>query len=262
MAYFFYNTDADSLARQGRYPVLIQQGFAATSGPYSFGEQLNQLSPEDTLLMYENRVGIVAVGRVRDYWDQVTHRPAIYYQPGDEGFEHEYRIGVDWHLDLSANPVSIGELRERIGYNPLGAVRRIVAKQAEVEQIIRDCLGHESSLTDEVKQPHRYFEGATRRVFINAYERNREAVLRCKGVRGTKCAICGFDFGMVYGSDYAGFIRIHHLKPLSKIGCTYVVDPVADLCPVCPNCHAVIHYRGTLRSIEDVKQLLESAKPT
>ena len=55
---------------------------------------------------------------------------------------------------------------------------------------------------------------------------------------------------------FAGFIHVHHLRPLSEIRGEYMVDPVADLCPVCPNCHAVIHYGGRLRGIDEVRQLL------
>jgi len=33
MNYYFYNTDANSLSRDGRFPILIKEGFAATSGP-------------------------------------------------------------------------------------------------------------------------------------------------------------------------------------------------------------------------------------
>lgn len=150
MAYFFYNTDADSLARQGRYPVLLQHRIAATSGPYSFGEQLGQLAPGDILLMYENRVGVVAVGTVTEYWDRITHQPPIYYQPGDDGFEHEYRIAVAWWLNLSACPVGIDELRERAGYTPRGTITRIATRQAEVEQLIED---RRVALAPEQRQP-------------------------------------------------------------------------------------------------------------
>jgi predicted HNH restriction endonuclease len=38
-----------------------------------------------------------------------------------------------------------------------------------------------------------------------------------------------------------------------------VVDPVDDLRPVCPNCHAVLHL-SQCRSIEEVRQLLAQLK--
>jgi hypothetical protein len=37
------------------------------------------------------------------------------------------------------------------------------------------------------------------------------------------------------------------------------VDPVADLRPVCPNCHAVIHLGGACRSIDEVRQHMQFA---
>jgi 5-methylcytosine-specific restriction protein A len=43
---------------------------------------------------------------------------------------------------------------------------------------------------------------------------------------------------------------------LSEVSGEYIVDPVEDLRPVCPNCHAVLHLGGSCRSIENVKQSL------
>ena len=36
------------------------------------------------------------------------------------------------------------------------------------------------------------------------------------------------------------------------------VDPVHDLRPMCPKCHAVIHIGGEHRSLEEVRQMLQS----
>lgn len=68
---FLYNRDAGSLitAPRPRYHVLIAQGFAATGGPQNSGEQLRRLGPGDRLLMYENMVGVVATGIVRERRD-------------------------------------------------------------------------------------------------------------------------------------------------------------------------------------------------
>jgi len=115
-------------------------------------------------------------------------------------------------------------------------------------------------LPGEVAQPGLFVEGATRQVFVNTYERSRRAVSQCKAVRGTMCVVCGFDFGAVYGPEFAGFIHVHHLRPLSEVGGEYVVDPAADLCPVCPNCHAVIHHGGQMRTVDEVRRLLEQQR--
>jgi hypothetical protein len=109
---------------------------------------------------------------------------------------------------------------------------------------------------DEVLPVQPLVEGAVFRITVNAYERNSEAHRRCIAAHQPRCCACGFDFGTTYGPEFTGFIHVHHLRPLSEIGGEYVVDPVKDLRPVCPNCHAIIHHGGGLRSIEEVRQLL------
>jgi 5-methylcytosine-specific restriction protein A len=58
-----------------------------------------------------------------------------------------------------------------------------------------------------------------------------------------------------YGETMKDFIHVHHLVPLSDVGMTYQVDPIADLRPVCPNCHAVIHSVDPPLSIEEARAL-------
>ena len=113
---------------------------------------------------------------------------------------------------------------------------------------------------NEVQETATFTEGAVRQVSINAYDRNPVARARCIEVYGSACVVCGFSFEEVYGAETLGCIHVHHLHPLSVIGTEYQVDPVTDLRPVCPNCHAVIHRTGTEppRSIEEVKAMIKS----
>jgi hypothetical protein len=99
-------------------------------------------------------------------------------------------------------------------------------------------------------------EGAAIERLVNAYERNPLARQKCIDKYGTNCCICGFSFGATYGKVVEGFIHAHHLLPLSKVGKNYEVDPIADLRPVCPNCHAVIHHRNPAFSIEEIQSFL------
>lgn len=99
-------------------------------------------------------------------------------------------------------------------------------------------------------------EGSFKRISVNSYERNPVARARCIATHGAICAVCGFDFGAMYGREAAGYIHVHHLVPLSEIGESYEVDPIADLRPVCPNCHAVIHMSHPPKSIDQVRQLI------
>jgi len=109
---------------------------------------------------------------------------------------------------------------------------------------------------DEVRTSEPLFEGAVRQVTVNAYERSAEARRRCIAAHQPRCAICGVDFGAHYGPEFDGLIHVHHVRPISEVGGQYTIDPVEDLRPVCPNCHAVIHFGGRLRSISEVRALL------
>ena len=110
-------------------------------------------------------------------------------------------------------------------------------------------------LTEQVSGGSKYIEGSLLRVVVNAYERNVQARAKCIAHYGCSCVLCGFDFGSNFGAIGAGFIHVHHLKPLHEIGESYEVDPITDLRPVCPNCHAIIHLGGGCRSIEEVRRL-------
>lgn len=109
---------------------------------------------------------------------------------------------------------------------------------------------------NEVRETEVFLEGAVRQVSVNAYERNPVARARCIEAHGCKCAVCGFDFGSVYGAFATGFIHVHHIRSLASVGAQYEVNPIEDLRPVCPNCHAVIHMANPPHLIEEVKAML------
>ena len=115
-------------------------------------------------------------------------------------------------------------------------------------------------LPEELDPDEQYSEGSTKSVTINAYERNAVARTACISHYGSNCHICDFDFCATYGNVATGFIHVHHLRPLSECGGEYDIDPIDDLRPVCPNCHAVIHLGGSCRSITEIKSLLDAQK--
>jgi hypothetical protein len=116
------------------------------------------------------------------------------------------------------------------------------------------------SLPEEMPEAKRYLEGATRRVTVNAYERSAAARAKCTDHYGTCCVVCGFAFSAVYGQIGDGFIHVHHLRPLAEIREGYEVDPIADLRPVCPNCHTMLHRRSPPYSPEELSALLRISR--
>jgi 5-methylcytosine-specific restriction protein A len=93
-------------------------------------------------------------------------------------------------------------------------------------------------------------EGAVRSVQVNQYERNPEARRQAIAHYGCRCSVCGFDFESFFGNIGRGFIHVHHIVDLALVGEEYQVDPIEDLRPVCPNCHAMLHKEKPAMSIE------------
>jgi len=78
----------------------------------------------------------------------------------------------------------------------------------------------------------------------------------CLAHHGVACHACGFDFERTFGRIGAGFIHVHHLEPLAVTATEHLVDPIADLRPICPNCHAMLHRREPPLKIEELQQIL------
>ena len=101
-----------------------------------------------------------------------------------------------------------------------------------------------------------YTEGTPNQVTLTKYERNPFARKVCLQYYGYSCAVCDFNFEQVYGDIGKDFIHVHHLTQVAKVGKQYTVDPVNDLRPVCPNCHAMLHRKNVGVSIEYLKSLM------
>lgn len=126
----------------------------------------------------------------------------------------------------------------------------------ELEEAWANAIGNRGiGFPDEMDSPGEFPEGAANRVFVNRYERNPAAREACIRHYGRACSVCGMSFDERYGSIAASFIQVHHLRPLSDIGEGYAVDPIVDLRPVCPNCHAVAHMKRPPLTIDQVKEL-------
>lgn len=111
---------------------------------------------------------------------------------------------------------------------------------------------------DEIEGKDLY-EGIKKQITINAYERSSQARQECINKYGYKCIICNFDFEKNYGDIGKNFIHVHHIKPLSEIDEKYKINPIEDLRPVCPNCHAMLHKRKPAYSIKEIQDKIEQA---
>ncbi len=103
-----------------------------------------------------------------------------------------------------------------------------------------------------------FTEGTATQVTQTRYERNPFARAQCLKHFGYKCSVCEFDFADYYGEIGKNFIHVHHLIQIATVKKTYSVDPINDLRPVCPNCHAMIHRQNPALTIEELKSRVKN----
>jgi hypothetical protein len=105
----------------------------------------------------------------------------------------------------------------------------------EAARFLHAIAGHDGA------SPGAFLEGRGRQMLLTRYERSWEARERCLSEHGHSCKVCDFNFAAAYGAEVGGkYIHVHHIVPLAQAG-TRRIDPVSDLIPVCPNCHAMLH---------------------
>src|SRR5215207_2249087 len=203
--------------------------------------------------------GIVASGTVIEppyeevHWNEDASKPALY---------------VDVKLDALLDP-DLGDIlpRELLEESPLSEMHwnarssgtTIPAHVASaLEEVWGQLLEGPPPQPTTTTGPSKRYEGAAYPVTLTGYERNRQARQECIEHYGASCFLCGLNFGEKYGPPGDGYIHVHHFAHLSEIDEPHEVDPIEDLRPVCPNCHAVIHRRSPLYTIEEMWQMLGS----
>ena len=170
------------------------------------------------------------------------------------------RKGLDAILEAGKPELSVEAVVLQPRFRPLftdeelkAAAERLgeYGKQAQLKISQRERL-----YPDDLPLGQDYAEGAKKQVRVNAYERNPKARAACLKHYGRVCSVCDFSFEKRYGDIGQDFIHVHHLKPLALTSGEYKIDPVADLRPVCPNCHAMLHTSDPPLEIEELRKRL------
>ncbi len=102
-----------------------------------------------------------------------------------------------------------------------------------------------------------YREGKLVPVYVNKYERDRSLRDACLSEKKDKCLGCEINFKEAYGEDIPNIIHVHHIRPLGQIKAEEYKNPVVDLIPLCPNCHAVVHATKELMSLDQLRSRLK-----
>jgi hypothetical protein len=188
---------------------------------------------------------------------------------------------VEFHADASMLPVEVtkaswlsklrteqnsfsfglSKIRNRSVISALQSLRRKVisdiGSRRHSKLGTRGLKDSKASVPEELTDEE-FREGGAVQVLVNRYERDPGARQRCIEHYGDKCVVCNIALSDRYGSEVEGLIHVHHLKPIANVGKNTEIDPIRDLRPVCPNCHAVIHSTKPPKTILQVKKMVVS----
>lgn len=239
---------------------LITTGFGNTEGDHR-EEILTRYKNTDYVIAYANGYGALAVGHPDPSSYKLVDEPDV---PNEFESNHRHWLSVEWigGVESLTDAITFPDFKARFGlYYPRPTsvvINHTIAAEGLVEELRRiSDLTVETAIPEELKDPGRFIEGAKKEITVNAYERSAKARQACIDYYGYRCVVCDFDFEKVYGEVGEGYIHVHHTKPLSEINSEYEVDPIADLRPVCPNCHSMIHRRSDPYDIAEVIAMVD-----
>jgi hypothetical protein len=200
--------------------------------------------PGDRVFFHVGGEGLVAFGSVDS-----QPEPAIHWN-------RRYAAQIV-NVHLLATFVSLVSIQEEMpGFGWARYPRSYVTLSAEDSEQIDAIIAESDALYSDVEADgDGYIEGSVKSVYVNAYERSAAARKAAIEEHKPICSVCGCDFGKLYGPTMAGFIHIHHIRPLNEIEEAYRVNPKKDLIPVCPNCHAVIHSQRKALTVAQVRSM-------
>ena len=195
----------------------------------------------------------VAIGRVTGaYEHDAAHGPGVHH-----------RLPVEW-LAERVKKSDLGDLEGSI--NSGGTLFEIDKDKSPASRLLNIAVpslsGDEAGLQNLGGRA--VPEGASVRVEVIRYERDAKNRSACLEHFEYRCQVCELDFEERYGELGRGFMHVHHIVPLHEVADipNYRVDPIKDLRPVCPNCHAMLHRpKDRTLTVEELRERLRPGRP-
>jgi hypothetical protein len=189
-----------------------------------------------------------AISKASDYFPQIHDRG----QTVESKISTQINVRLGTFFEWFDNDTIFPELVSRLGLDE------------HDQEIFRELLDFEDFYTFHIPEEihesiDNIFEGAVKEIRINVYERNAKARKICAQNYGFLCSVCECKLSDTYGEIGEGYIHVHHIRPLSEIGEEYELNPIEDLRPICPNCHAMIHTQTPPYTIEQMKEIIQNA---
>lgn len=221
---------------------------------------LKKIEKNDRIFMFrlgEEPRGIIASGFVTKGWYQDEH-----WQEANRKANY-IEIRYDIILNFEKNAILAETYLNKLEiFNSIIQVAQEIpySKSEKLEAVWKEFNLQENLDPDDIGENDSFFEGAINTVTLNLYERDSKARQKCLEKYGYSCSICGFNFEKFYGILGKDFIHVHHKTPLSTIGKEYKINPIKDLIPVCPNCHAMLHKSKIVLDSEELINIIAENK--
>lgn len=264
MRLFFVNTDAVSYAGESKHDDWIGRNVVLTGGDVKYRHDLARVPADARVLVYVNKVGVVAVGQVLTEDVQVVLPPDTIY----DSDQPEYHRPVNWLLDLRENPISSAELVAILGWNPRAAVqevrkgkealrRRLVILEAtpttnaETYTRVASELRRYSTVERPtgVAQPSRALSQSTQ--FSRDPRVRAWTLVRAQG----HCELCGQP-APFKDKDQEPYLESHHITMLADDG----ADTPENTAALCANCHRELHFGADRHTKTEQLRAIVAAK--
>ena len=149
-----------------------------------------------------------------------------------------------------------GVLWQQYANDPVG-----LAKDA---QVIRATIlaADDTTLSQHpLEPPYEGEEGGVVLAMHKRYERDRKLVREklklAKAAGPLQCEVCAFNFEASYGALGAGYVEVHHTKPVHTL-VPGTKTKLTDLVLLCANCHRMAHRSMMLVPIGMLKSIIST----
>ena len=153
----------------------------------------------------------------------------------------------------SEGAIPTGKARSIAGFEPL-LERRFLWETDDGWHSASAGRGHSTGRRGALAAT--FEEGERVSIVARRVERSRGARAACLDYHGYACKVCDLSMADRYGPGADDRIHVHHLDELGLSEGARPVDPVTDLVPLCPNCHAAVHLKRPAHSLDEVRSMI------
>lgn len=133
---------------------------------------------------------------------------------------------------------------------------RLADLASDAEAIRQAVIGADEAALAKLPlaEPYVGEEGGVIMRLHKRYERDPKLVReKRKAAAGSlACEVCGFDFEKAYGQLGAGYIEVHHTKPVHTLR-PDTKTKLADVALLCANCHRMAHRWRTPLALDAIR---------